>query len=236
VTSTLFDTDNSKELIMRVVIAGGHGTIAQHLLRLLAAREDNGVAMIRNPAQIVDITAEGAEAVVVDLENDSVEHVASVLQGAGAVVFAAGSGPGSSIERKDTVDRAGSVLLADAAERAGVRRFVQVSSFGAGEPIPDGTDEVFAAYLVAKTAAEDDLTARTALDWTVLRPGGLTDDEPTGSVTLSTPPLPRGTVPRADVAAVLLALLDTPGTAGTVLMLTSGDTPIADAITAAARG
>ncbi len=215
---------------MRVIIAGGHGKIGQHLLRLLAERGDDGVAMIRNPAQIVDIKAIGSEAVVVDLESGSVEHVASVLQGADAVVFAAGSGPGSTIERKDTMDRAGSVLLADAAERAGVQRFLQVSSFGAGEAVPEGTDEVFAAYLAAKTAAEDDLTARTALEWTVLRPGGLTDDEPTGTVTLSTPPLQRGNVPRADVAAVLAALLDTPSTAGTVLMLTSGDIPIADAV------
>ncbi len=217
---------------MRVVIAGGHGKISQHLLRLLVERGDDGVGMIRNPAQIVDIKAIGAGAVIVDLESDSVEHVASVLQGADAVVFAAGSGPGSGMERKDAMDRAGSVLLADAAEQAGVPRFLQVSSFGAGEAVPEGTDEGFVAYLAAKTAAEDDLTARTALDWTVLRPGGLTDDEPTGTVALSTPPLERGTVPRADVAAVLLALLDTPSTARAVLMLTSGDTPIADAVAA----
>ena len=217
---------------MRVVIAGGHGKISQHLLRLLVERGDDGVGMIRDPEQISDLTAIGAGAVIVDLENDSVEHVASVLQGADAVVFAAGSGPNSGAERKDTMDRAGSVLLADAAEQAGVARFLQVSSFGAGEPVPEGTDEGFVAYLAAKTAAEDDLTARTALDWTVLRPGGLTDDEPTGEVALSTPPLARGTVPRADVAAVLLALLDTPSTAGTVLMLTAGDTTIADAVAA----
>lgn len=221
---------------MRVVIAGGHGKVSQHLLRLLAARGDDGVAMIRNPAQIVDIKATGSEAVVVDLENESVEHVASVLQGADAVVFAAGSGPGSTVERKDTVDRAGSVLLADAAEQAGVQRFVQVSSFGAGEAVPEGTDEGFAAYLAAKTAAEEDLTARSGLDWTVLRPGGLTDDEPGGAVTLSAPPLKRGTVARADVAAVLLALLDAPQTAGTILMLTAGETPIADAVAGVSHG
>lgn len=219
---------------MRVVIAGGHGKVSQHLLRLIAARGGNGVAMIRDPAQIVDIKALTSEAVVIDLESAGVDEVAGVLQGADAVVFAAGSGPGSTVERKDTVDRAGSVLLADAAEQAGVRRFLQVSSFGAGQPAPEGTDEVFTAYLAAKTAAEDDLTARTGLDWTVLRPGGLTDDDPTGMVTLATPPLDRGQVPRADVAAVLLALLDTPATAGIVLMLTSGDTPVDQAVAAVA--
>ncbi|WP_127781614.1 SDR family oxidoreductase [Rhodococcus sp. X156] len=217
---------------MRVVIAGGHGKIAQHLLRLLAERGDDAVALIRNPAHIGDISDLGADAVVLDLESADVAQVAEVLQGADAVVFAAGAGPGSSIERKDTVDRAGSVLLADGAEQAGVRRFVQVSSFGAGEPVPEGTDEVFTAYLAAKTAAEDDLTRREGLDWTVLRPGGLTDEGPTGLVALTSPPLEPGQVPRADVAAVLLALLDTPATAGHTLMLTSGDTPIADAVQA----
>lgn len=219
---------------MRVVIAGGHGKIGQHLLRLLAAREDNGVGLIRNPAHVTDIGALNSEAVVVDLETSSVEQLAGVLQGADAVVFVAGSGPGSTVERKDTVDRGGSVLLADAAEQAGVRRFLQVSSFGAGEAIPAGTDEVFAAYLAAKTAAEQDLTARTGLDWTVLRPGGLTDEDGTGLVALRPPPLERGQVPRADVAAVLLALLDTPDTAGSTLMLTSGGSPIAAAVAAQA--
>lgn len=217
---------------MRVVVAGGHGKISRHLLRLLAERGDDGVGMIRDPAQIADIKNVGSDAVIVDLESADVQHMASVLQGADAVVFAAGAGPGSSLERKDTVDRAGSVLLADAAEQAEVRRFLQVSSFGAGEEVPEGTDEVFAAYLAAKTAAEQDLTARSGLDWTVLRPGGLTDDVPTGAVTLSSPPLERGQVPRADVAAVLVALLDAPATAGKILMLTSGETPIAEAVAA----
>jgi len=215
---------------MRVVVAGGHGQIGQHLLRLLAERGDDGVAMIRDPAQIAGIQSLGSDAVVIDLENSSPEQLAGVLQGADAVVFAAGAGPGSGIERKDTVDRAGSVLLADAADQAGVRRFLQVSSFGAGEDAPEGTDEVFAAYLAAKTAAEQDLTARSQLDWTVLRPGGLTNDDPTGTVRLSAPPLRRGQVPRADAAAVLMALLDAPETAGQILMLTSGDTPIAEAV------
>lgn len=219
---------------MRVVIAGGHGKIAQHLLKLLAERGDDAVGLIRNPAHISDLSSLGADAVVLDLESAEVAQVAEVLQGADAVVFAAGAGPGSSAERKDTVDRAGSVLLADGAEQAGVRRFVQVSSFGAGEPVPEGTDEVFTAYLAAKTAAEEDLTRRDALDWTVLRPGGLTDEDPTGLVALTPPPLERGQVPRADVAAVLLALLDTPATAGHTLMLTSGDTPIDEAVQAVA--
>ncbi|MFZ2178397.1 MAG: NAD(P)H-binding protein [Rhodococcus sp. (in: high G+C Gram-positive bacteria)] len=216
----------------RIVIAGGHGKIARELTKLLTARGDRAVALIRNPAQEHAVAALGAEPVVIDLETATVDEVAETLAGADAAVFAAGAGPGSGVARKDTVDRAAAVLLADAAEKAGVRRFVQVSSFGAGEPIAEGTDEVFAAYLVAKTAAEEDLRARTNLDWTILRPGGLLDDDPTGHVTLTAPPLEPGSVSRADVAAVIDALLDDPTTAKETVMLTSGPTPIAEAVAA----
>jgi uncharacterized protein YbjT (DUF2867 family) len=145
------------------------------------------------------------------------------------VVFAAGAGAGSGAPRKDTVDRAASVLMADAAERAGVRRFVQVSSMGAGQPPRPGTGEVWAAYIAAKTAAEADLRARD-LDWTILRPGSLTDTPATGQVRLAPPPVPAGTVPRADVAAVIAALLDHPGTRHQTLELTGGDSPVATAV------
>src|SRR6478752_1311735 len=116
-------------------------------------------------------------------------------------------------------DHAADVRMADAAERAGVRRFVQVSSMGAGSPPRPGSDEVWAAYITAKTAAEADLRARD-LDWTILRPGGLTDAPATGQVRLAPPPVPAGTVPRADVAAVIAALLDHPGTRHQTLELT----------------
>ena len=155
---------------MRVVIAGGHGKIALLLEGLLAARGAEAVGLVRNPAHVADVHQAGAEAVVCDLEAASAGDVARLLSGAGAVVFAAGAGPGSGTPRKDSVDRGASVLMADAAERAGVRRFVQVSSMGAGEPPRPGTDESWAAYITAKTAAEADLRARD-LDWTILRPG-----------------------------------------------------------------
>jgi uncharacterized protein YbjT (DUF2867 family) len=152
-----------------------------------------------------------------------------LLTGADAVVFAAGAGAGSGAPRKDTVDRAASVLMADAAERAGVRRFVQISSMGAGQPPRPGTGEVWAAYIAAKTAAETDLHARD-LDWTILRPGSLTDAPATGQIRLAPPPVPAGAVPRADVAAVIAALLDHPGTRHQTLELTSGDSPVAAAV------
>jgi len=214
---------------MRVVIAGGHGKIALLLERLLAGRGDQAVGLIRNPAHAADVQKAGAEAFICDLEVASADEVAVLLSGADAVVFAAGAGPGSGAPRKDSVDRAASVLMAGAAERAGVRRFVQVSTMGAGQPPRPGSDEVWAAYITAKTAAEADLRARD-LDWTILRPGGLTDAPATGRIRLAPPPLPRGTIPRADVAAVIVALLDTPGARHQTLELVGGDSPIAAAV------
>ncbi len=216
----------------RVVIAGGHGKIAQHLIEVLTAQGDRAVALIRNPDHVNAVTALGALPEVVDMETATVDEVAALLHDADAAVFAAGAGASGGIERKDTVDRGASVLLADAAEKAGVKRFVQISSFGAGEPVADDADETWKAYMEAKTAAEEDLKGRADLDWTIIRPGGLTDDDATGYVTLSTPPLERGTVARADVAAVIAAVLETPSTSGKTVMLTSGDTPIGDAVAA----
>ena len=214
---------------MRVVIAGGHGKIALLLEGLLAGRGDQAVGLIRNPAQIADVHKAGAEAVVCDLEAASADEVAELLSGVDAVVFAAGAGAGSGAPRKDTVNRGASALMAGAAERAGVRRFVQISSMGAGQPPRAGTDEVWAAYITAKTAAEDDLRSRD-LDWTILRPGHLTDASATGRIRLAAPPVPAGTISRADVAAVIAALLDEPGTRHQTLELVSGDSPIAAAV------
>jgi len=218
---------------MRIVIAGGHGQIARRLEALLAARGDEAVGLIRNPDQADDLRAVGAEPLVCDLESVSVSELAGRLESADALVFAAGAGPDSGLARKDTVDRGAAALCADAAERAGVRRFVIVSAMGADDEPPAGTDEVFAAYLRAKAAADDDVRSRAGLDWTVLRPGGLTDDPGTGTVTLAEH-TDRGSVTRDDVAAVIVALLDAPGTAGLTLDLIGGPTPIPAAIAAIA--
>jgi uncharacterized protein YbjT (DUF2867 family) len=213
---------------MRVVIAGGHGKIALLLERMLTERGDQAVGLIRNPAQADEVEQTGAVPVVLDLEAAPPAAVADVLADADAAVFAAGAGPGSGAARKDSVDRGAAVLLAEAAGLAGVRRFIQISGMGIDQPPAAGTDEVWAAYLTAKAAAEADLRARD-LDWTILRPGGLTDDPPTGKVALGTPPLPRGQVSRADVAAVILTLLDEKGTSHQTLDLTSGSAPVGGA-------
>jgi len=219
---------------MRIVIAGAHGQIARRLGRLLSERGDTVVGLIRNPAHESDVVGDGVDAVVLDLESAAVEDVTAVVSGADAVVFAAGAGPGSGRARKDTVDRAAAVLLADAAERAGVRRYLLVSAMGvdavADGATPENMDEVFLAYLRAKLAAEQDLLGRTGLATTVLRPGSLTDDPGTGRVTLA-PHVDRGSVPRDDVAAVLVALLDA-GADGAVLELVGGDVAITEAVSA----
>ncbi len=219
---------------VRIVIAGGHGKIALRLERLLTLRGDEAVGLIRNPVHADDLADAGATAVVLDLERAAIPEVAAELRGADAVVFAAGAGAGSGAARKDTVDRAAAALLADAAEEVGVRRYVLISSIGAGAEPPRGTDPVFAAYLRAKTASETDLERRD-LDWTILRPGRLTEDPGTGRVTLR-PSTGRGQVSRDDVAAVLVALLDEPASAGLVLELVAGNTPIEQAVAEAVDG
>jgi uncharacterized protein YbjT (DUF2867 family) len=185
--------------------------------------------LIRNPAQAADVQQAGAEAVVCDLEAASADDVAIMLSGADAVVFAAGAGPGSGIPRKDSAGRAASVLMAGAAQQAGVGRFVQVSSMGAGSPPQPGRDEVWAAYITAKAAAEAGLHSRD-LDWTILRPGHLTGDPAAGRVRLAAPPVPAGAVSRAGVAAVIAALLHEPGPSHQTLELVGGDTPVAEAV------
>lgn len=214
---------------MHVVIAGGHGKIGLRLAALLAGRGDTVAGLVRDPGQVVDLQTAGATAVVVDLEAVDAGTLAPHLSGADAVVFAAGAGPGSGAGRKDSVDRAAAVLLADAARIAGVRRYLLVSSAGVDDPPAPGTDEVWGAYLRAKKAAEEAVTAAD-LDWTVLRPGGLTDHPGTGKVHLAPPPVGRGEVTRDDTAAALAALLDTPGTAGLVLELREGDVDLLEAV------
>lgn len=220
---------------MRIVIAGGHGQIALRLERLLAKRGDEVAGIIRRPEQAGDVLAAGAEPVVCDLESASVEDVARHMEGVDAAVFAAGAGPGSGVGRKDTVDRGAAALFADAAEAAGVRRFLVVSSMGADREPPEGTDPVFAAYLRAKGAADADVRARAGLDWTILRPGRLTDAPGTDLVRLAES-TGRDEVSRDDVAAVLAALLDEPGTAGRTLELIGGEVPVKDAVRAVAGG
>jgi uncharacterized protein YbjT (DUF2867 family) len=209
-----------------VAIAGGHGQIALHLSRMLSARSDTVRGIIRSADQQDDLDAAGARGVVLDLERTSVVEVADAIDGADAVVFAAGAGPGSGAARKETVDYEAAVKLRDAAEQTGVSRYIMVSAMGTDDP-PEG-DDVFAVYLRAKARADRDLMASN-LAWTIIRPGRLTDDAGTGTVTLARH-VGRGEVPREDVAAVVVAALDNPATAGHIVEVIGGDTPVADAL------
>ena len=219
---------------MRIVIAGAHGQIARELGRLLAAHDHDVAGLIRNPDQAADVEADGVAPVVIDLENSTSDDVIQVLTGADAAVFAAGAGPGSGAARKDSVDRGAAVLLADGAEQAGVSRFVQISASGLdsvrGNSRPEGIDDVMYAYLVAKLAAEEDLKTRD-LDWTILRPGHLTNDQAVGLVELG-PAEESGSIPRHDVAAVLAELINTGRGSRQVLSVVSGSTNIPDAVAA----
>ena len=216
---------------MDVAIAGAHGQIARRLTRLLAARGDRIRGLIRNPAHADNVRADGAEPVLLDLETAGADQVAAAIDGADAVVFAAGAGPGSGAERKLTVDRDGAVALVRAADAAGVGRYVIVSSVGAEAP-PDG-DDVFSVYVRAKAEADQAVMAGD-LDWTVVRPGPLTDAPGTGTVRLETQPF-RDDVTRDDVAHVIAATLAEPRSAGLTLYVADGDVPVDEALAATLR-
>ncbi|MFC0681940.1 SDR family oxidoreductase [Lysobacter korlensis] len=211
---------------MKIGIAGGHGKIALLLSRILRDAGHEVVGIIRNPEHADDLREAGAEPLVLDLEQSSPDELAGHLVGADAVVFAAGAGAGSGAARKLTVDRDGAILLADAAEAAGVQRIVVVSAISTDEFDP-GSDDVFQVYLRAKSEADADIRART-LDWTIVRPGSLTDDAPTGHVQAGDT-VPNGSIPRADVAAVLAQVLTRHRAIRRQFEVTSGETPIADA-------
>ena len=224
---------------MQVVVAGGHGQVARRLSRALVAQGQTVTGIIRNPDHARDLQDDGARPVVLDLEAASTQEVAALMEGADAVVFAAGAGPGSGDARKQTVDLGAAVLLADAAELAGVRRYLLVSSMGVESvrdgATPEGVEPGFVVYLRAKLAAEEDLRRR-GLDWVVLRPGHLTNDPGTGRVRLtvaSDASSGRSDVPRDDVAAVLAAVLVEPRTAGAILYVNAGDDTIDGALEAA---
>jgi uncharacterized protein YbjT (DUF2867 family) len=210
---------------MDIVIAGGHGKIALRLGKLLTQAGHRVRGIVRNPDHGPDLQAAGIEPVVADMEREA--SLAPHVEGADAVVFAAGAGPGSGPERKQTVDLGAAVKLADAARETSARRYLMVSSIGAHDPASGG--EQMRPYLEAKAAA-DEAVAASGLDVTIVRPGSLTDEPGTGQVAIHTDLGHRGSIPRDDVAATLAACLDEPATIGTTFELLAGDTPIAQAL------
>lgn len=206
---------------MEIAIAGAHGKVGLLLGRILVERGHTVLGLIRNPEQEDDLHAIGVEPVICDLEAD--DDVVEAISGAEAVVFAAGAGPGSGAERKRTMDLGGALKLIDAAKDEGVERYVMVSAMGAADPPAEGGD-VFGEYLRAKAEADRALAA-SGLAYTVVRPGGLSDDPPTGRVRIGAR-LDRGQIPRADVAAVLAGTLEASNAIGKTFDLVSGEVPI----------
>ncbi|MET0930589.1 MAG: SDR family oxidoreductase [Aeromicrobium sp.] len=215
----------------RIAIVGGHGKIARLLIPQLVTAGHQPVALVRKPEYTEELEALGAEVSLLDIEASDADDFAKAFEGAGAVVFAAGGGADGNAERKKTVDLGGSVKSIAGATAAGVRRFVQISAIGVDNPLGDDVEPGWVAYVEAKRDADVALRG-SDLDWTIIRPGGLTDDPATGGITLAET-VDRGEIPRADVAAVITAVLDDPSTIGKQWEVVGGSTPVADAISSA---
>ena len=212
----------------RIAIVGGHGQVAQHLLHVLRRAEHTPVALVRKESYRAELEGNGAEVRLLDIEGQDESAFAAAFEGCDAVVFAAGGGPDGNIERKRTVDLEGSRKSIAGARAAGIKRFVQVSAIGVDDPLPADTGDVWRAYVEAKRDADAALRA-SDLDWTIIRPGRLIDEPATGLVSLGAD-VARGDVTRADVAAVVAAVLDADQTIGKQWALVNGDTPIPDAL------
>lgn len=212
---------------MRIVVAGAHGKIAMLLHPLLKVQGHQVLGLIRNINQSEEVRQAGAEPVHCDLETE--DDVAAAIASADAIVFAAGAGPRSGAARKLSMDRDGAIKLISAAQRIDVPRYVMISAMGAEAP---RGEEVFQTYLRAKSEA-DQMLRGSGLDFTIVRPGRLTNDPGRGRIQLGTD-LPKGQIPRADVAAVIACVLQTPATIGCQFELTSGEQPISDAVALAA--
>lgn len=210
---------------MRIAIAGAHGNIGSRLVRLLADRGDEVVGIVRKAEQFGDVSDWGGTPHLCDLERAGVEEVAVAVEGADAVVFAAGAGPGSGPERKDTMDRDGAIKLVEAVRASGGAHYVMVSSMGA-DPQSQAGD--MAPYQRAKGEADEALRG-SGLPHTIVRPGRLTDDPGTGCVEAGGS-VGRGEIPRDDVAAVLAEVIHRGGPRDATFEVVGGETPIAEAL------
>ena len=212
----------------RIAIIGGHGKVALLTAPLLVAAGHEVVSIIRDPAQADDITATGATPLVLSVEDAGTDELTRALAGADAVVWSAGAAGRGGPQRTDAVDRAAAIRSMEAAAAAGVRRYIMVSFIGAYGEVP--ADHPIRAYAIAKIAADRHLQS-TGLDWTILGPGRLTLDAPTGAITVGRVDSDAGApTSRANVARVIAAVLAEPASIGRVIPFRDGDTPIARAV------
>lgn len=208
---------------MNITILGGHGSIAMLLHPILKEKGHEVRGIIRKEEQAEDLRETGAEPVVCDIEEH--DDISEAVGEADAVLFAAGAGPGSGAARKWTVDRDGAIKLIEAAKKNGINRYLMISAMGTKNP---RGGEVFRTYLQAKEEADEALR-NSGLDYTIIKPGRLTDEPGTGKVAMA-PDVEKGEIPRADVAAVLAEVFETPGTIGKQFDLVSGEIPISEAV------
>jgi uncharacterized protein YbjT (DUF2867 family) len=214
----------------QIAIVGGNGKIARHLIGALKEQGHTPLALVRNMDHSAELEALGATVGILDIENSTDADFGNAFEGSDAIVFAAGGGPDGNIDRKRTVDFEGSIKSIAGAKLTDIHRFVQISAISVDKPIAADAGDVWTAYVEAKRDADVALRA-SALDWTIIRPGALIDDGPTGLITLGDE-VARGPIPRADVAALLAAVIADDRTIGKQWEVVSGDTPIADAIDA----
>ncbi|NGZ74185.1 SDR family oxidoreductase [Saccharibacillus alkalitolerans] len=210
---------------MNVLVIGANGQIGHRLVRLLKQEGQHEVkAMVRKSEQEEELRAAGIETVLANLE-DRVEALAEAMKGSEAIVFAAGSGGSTGADKTLLIDLDGAVKTMEAAERAGVKRYVMVSAMQAHNR--DNWAEAIKPYYAAKHYA-DRMLESTGLDYTIVRPGGLKNEPGTGRISAAEN-LEPGSVSRDDVAAVIAALLEDRNTYRRAFDLTSGDTPIGEA-------
>jgi uncharacterized protein YbjT (DUF2867 family) len=216
---------------MRIIVIGGHGRTGILVVEKLVAAKHSVLATIRNPKHMIDLAKLGAESIVLDLEKSPFGDFVTAFEGADAVVFAAGSAAGES----SALDRSGVVRTLRAAKKAGVKRYVSISSIGASTGLSTrGMSEEMKDYYRQKRAAAKAIRG-SDLDWTIIEPGELTDAPGTGKVSLSETALPEAAIPRADVAAVTVAAVEEPRTAGHAYQLTAGKSTVAAALKAALK-
>lgn len=217
----------------RIALIGGHGKVALLAAPILVAAGHDVVSVVRNPDHVGDVEATGAVARVLDVETLDDAGTDDLVRGFDAVVWSAGAGGGDP-KRTYAVDRDAAIRTIDAASRVGVRRFVMVSYFGAGADHGVPEDSSFHAYAEAKTAADAHL-AVSDLDWTILRPSGLMTDPGSGKVSVGADQ-PAGHVSRANVAAAIAAVLESPASVRGIYEFNDGDTPITEAFGQGAAG
>jgi uncharacterized protein YbjT (DUF2867 family) len=212
---------------VKVLVAGAHGKTARRLVRMLVEDGHEVRGLVRNEKQMPDVEADGADPLLVDLEEEGVGAVGRAVDGCDAVIFAAGAGPGSGAARKETMDYGGAVKLVEAAEQHNARRYLMLSSMGAGDP--EGGSEAMRPSLRAKAHADERLQ-ESGLDYTIIRPGSLTDEEETGRIEAEESLGRRGEISRADVARTFAEALEANNTYRKTFEILAGNTPIREAL------